>query len=127
MSGNLPDAIENSLLDALVGSATWTVTTPVMLRLCTSLGDDATPGTEVAGGSYAPKPVSFSTASGGSITNTAMLTFTGMPACTVVAVEVWDSGVSPKRLAYGALSESKTFSSGDSIQFVPGTITLSLN
>lgn len=126
MADNLPDIIENQLLDALVGTSSYSVTTPIKLALVTANGNDASAGTEVTGGSYVRQTIAFTTASGGSIANSASISFTGMPAVTVVGIEIYDSAGSPKRLAYGALTTSRTVTAGDTVQFASGAITLSL-
>lgn len=127
MADNLPDTIENQLLDALVGTSAYTVTTPVKLALMTANGSDSAPGTEVTGGSYARQTIAFDAAASGSISNNAAISFTGMPACTVVGIEIWDNDGSPKRLAYGPLTASRTVSAGDTVQFASSSVTLSLS
>ena len=127
MADNLPDTIENQLLDALVGTSSYSVTTPIKLALMTANGSDSAAGTEVTGGSYARQTIAFDAASGGSIDNNAAISFTDMPACTVVGIEIYDSAGSAKRLAYGALTASRTVTSGDTVQFASGAITLSLS
>lgn len=127
MADNLPNAIENALLDALVGTTPFSVTTPIKLALMTANGSDSAAGTEVTGGSYGRQTIAFSAASGGSITNNAEINFTGMPTATVVGIELWDSTGTPVRLAYGALSTSKSVTSGDTLQFAASSVTLSLS
>jgi len=127
MAGNLPDTIENQILDALVGNSSFTVTTPIKVALLTANGSDASAGTEVTGGSYARATVTFGSASGGSISNSGDLNFTNMPTCTVTGVEVYDSNGSPKRLAYGALTASRSVTSGDTFQIAAGQLSLSLD
>lgn len=126
MADNLPNVIENQLLDALVGTTAYTVTTPIKLALVTTNGDDATAGTEVTGGSYARQTIAFDAAASGQIANNASISFTGMPAVTVVGIELYDSALTPKRLAYGALTVSRTITAGDTVQFASSAITLSL-
>ena len=126
MADNLPDIIENQLLDALVGTTAYSITGPVKLALVTANGNDASAGTQVSGGSYVRQTIAFTAASGGSIGNSASISFTGMPAVTVVGIELYDSAGSPKRLAYGALTSSRSITAGDTVQFAIGTITLSL-
>lgn len=126
MADNLPDTIENELLDALVGTSTYGITGATKLRLMTANGDDASAGTEVTGGSYVAQTIAFDAAASGSISNNASISFTGMPAVTVVGIEIYDSAGSPKRLAYGALTSSRTVTSGDTVQFASDAITLSL-
>lgn len=127
MADNLPDTIENQLLDALVGTSAYSVTTPIKLALMTANGSDSAPGTEVTGGSYARQTIAFDAASSGSITNNAAISFTGMPSCTVVGIEIYDSAGTPKRLAYGPLTASRTVTSGDTVQFASSAVTLSLS
>jgi len=127
VADNLPDIIENQLLDALVGTSSYSVTTPIKLALVTANGSDSAAGTEVTGGSYARQTITFDAASSGSIANNAAISFTGMPACTVVGIEIYDSAGSPKRLAYGPLTASRTVTSGDTVQFASSAITLSLS
>lgn len=126
MADNLPDIIENQLLDALVGADTFSVTTPIKLALVTANGDDASAGTEVTGGSYARQTITFTAADAGEIENASAISFTAMPAVTVVGIELYDSAGSPKRLAYGALTSSRAVTAGDTVQFASGAITLSL-
>jgi len=128
MAGNLPDPIENQLLDALVGTASYTVTTPIKIALETTAGTDSAAGTEVTGGSYARQTVTFGSASAGSISNTTVVTFTNMPAASLNAIAIYDSASTPKRLAYGPLSGApKSVSSGDTFQLAIGSVTLSLD
>jgi hypothetical protein len=126
MADNLPDIIENQLLDALVGTSTYSITGATKLRLMTANGNDASAGTEVTGGSYVAQTIEFDAAASGSISNNASISFTGMPAVTVVGIEIYDSAGSPKRLAYGALTASRTVTAGDTVQFASSAITLSL-
>jgi len=127
MADNLPNIIENQLLDALVGTAAYTMTGPVKLALVTANGDDASAGTEVTGGSYVAQTIAFDAAASGSISNNASISFTGMPTCTVVGIEIYDSAGSAKRLLYGALTSSRTVTSGDTVQFASGAIDITLS
>ena len=127
MADNLPNTIENELLDALVGTSTYSITGATKLRLMTANGDDASAGTEVTGGSYTSQTIAFDAAASGAIENNASISFTGMPACTVVGIEIYDSAGSPKRLLYGALTTSRTVTSGDTVQFASGAIDITLS
>lgn len=126
MADNLTDTVENQLLDALVGNASYTVTTPIKLALVTANGSDSAGGTEVTGGSYARQNISFDAASGGQIVSTGTISFGNMPTTTVVGIELWDSGGTPKRLAYGPLTASKALVAGDTLQFAAGSVTMTL-
>lgn len=127
MADNLTNTAENKMLDALVGTASYSANTPIKLALVTADGNDATAGTEVSGGSYARQTITFASAASGSISNNATVSFTGMPTCTVVGIELWDSAGTPVRLAYGPLNASKSLTSGDTLEFSASSITLSLS
>lgn len=127
MADNLPNVIENQLLDALVGNASYSITGATKIALMTANGNDASAGTEVTGGSYARQTIAFNAASGGSISNNAVINFTGMPSCTVVGIEIYDSAGTPKRLAYGALTSSRAVTAGDTVQFAISSVSLSLS
>jgi hypothetical protein len=114
------------MLDALVGTASYSVTTPIKLALVTANGSDSAAGTEVSGGSYARQTITFNAASGGSISNSNVVSFSSMPTATVVGIELWDSSGTPKRLAYGPLTSSKSLTSGDTLEFASAAITITL-
>lgn len=122
----LTAAMDNKILDHVLLTASYTPTSPLKLRLMTANGSASAAGTEVTGGSYSSKTISFNAASGGSAAHTADITFGGMPACTVVGLEVWDSAGTPVRQWWGALTAPKTLSASDSITFNAGSIILQL-
>lgn len=124
--GALTATLDNKILDHNLLTASYTPTSPLKLRLMTANGSASSAGTEVTGGSYTAKTIAFNAASGGSAAHTADITFTGMPACTVVGLEIWDSAGTPVRQWWGALTTSKTLASGDSITFPAASIIVQL-
>ncbi|MFJ4785134.1 hypothetical protein [Streptomyces sp. NPDC088794] len=123
----MSNTAENLMLDWIDGVGTPTrPTTPLKVALVTANGDDATAGTEVTGGSYARQSLTVAAASGGATSNSADLVFSGMPACTVVGVEVWDSAGTPVRLWYGALTASRTVNAADDFKLSAGELDLAL-
>lgn len=126
MADNLTNAAETLMLDSLVGRASYVAATPIKLGLVTAEGSDSVAGTEVSGGSYSRKTITWNPASGGSINNAAQVDFHNMPACTVVGIELWDSSGTPVRLAYGSLTASKTLASGDTLTFPAASVTITL-
>ncbi len=122
---SLSNAHGNNLLDASLGTATITATvTPLRCRLMTTNGSSSTNGTEVTGGSYTSQSVTFAAASSLSAASNAALNFTGMPAATVVGVELWDSAGSPVRKHWGALTANKTTNAGDTFSIASGSLTV---
>lgn len=132
MADNLPDAIENILLDALLRGGAITglgTTSTIKSKLMTANGTDSSNGTELgASGGYATGGATAtfgSAAASGTISNTAAVTWTNMPVATIVAMELWSTGT-PARLWYGTLAASKTTASGDTFEFAIGDIDCSL-
>jgi hypothetical protein len=128
VADNLTNTAENLALDWILGTGTPArPTAPLRVALVTANGSDASAGTEVTGGSYARKNLSVAAAVNGATSNSADLVWTGMPAATVVGVEVWDSAGTPVRLWYGALAASRTVLAGDELRIPAGSLTFSLS
>ena len=128
ISDNLSNTAENLTLDWITGVGTPTrPTTPLKVALVTANGSDSAAGTEVTGGSYARKTLAVAAAVSGATSNSADLSWTGMPAATVVGVEIWDSAGTPVRLWYGALGASRTVASGDELKIVAGSLAISIS
>lgn len=125
--GALTTTLDNKILDHVNLTASYTPTSPLKLRLMTANGSVSAAGTEVTGGSYASQTIAFNAASAGSAAHSADITFSGMPACTVVGLEIWDSAGTPVRLWWGALTTSKTLAASDSIRFPAGSVIASLS
>ncbi|MFF7329668.1 hypothetical protein [Streptomyces sp. NPDC008150] len=126
MADNLTNTAENRALDWLCGNTTTAPTTPLKVALVTANGSDSAAGTEVTGGSYARKNMTVAAATNGATSNSADLVWSGMPAATVVGVEIWDSAGTPVRLWYGALTTSRTTASGDDFKIAAGALALSI-
>lgn len=127
MANNLTDTAENRSMDWLMGTATTAPTGALKVALVTAAGDDATAGTEVAGGSYVRKTLTVGAASGGAVANSADLDWTGMPACTIVGWEIWDSAATPIRWWYGPLDANKTLAAGDEFKLTAASLSLAIS
>ncbi|MER5843714.1 hypothetical protein ABT099_26165 [Streptomyces prasinus] len=127
MPDSLSNTAENLTLDWVLGVGTPTrPTMPLKVALVTANGTDTAAGTEVAGGSYARQNLSVAAAVNGATSNSADLAWTGLPAATVVGVEIWDSSGAPVRLWYGPLTASRTVAAGDELKLTAGSLSLSL-
>ncbi len=126
MADNLTNTAENRALDFILGLAATAPTTPLKVALVTTNGDETTAGTEVTGGSYARQNLSVAAAVNGATSNSADLVWTGMPAATVVGVEIWDSAATPVRLWYGPLTAARTVAAGDELRLAAGSLALSI-
>jgi len=120
------DALENKLLDHTFGATAFTKPTSRTVALYTAAPSDTGGGTEVTGGSYARKAVTFGAASGGAVSNSADVTFTAATASwgTVTHIGIFDNnGVF---LAWAPLTTSKTVASGDIFKIPTGDLSITL-
>ena len=120
-----------ALIDASLATTTLpTSTSPIKCRLYTTSGTENAAGTEVTSGSYQAQTVTFAAATNAAppvASSNVLASYTGMPACTVVAVGLYDSNSTPKRLWFGDLAASKVLNSGDTFQIASGSLTVSLS
>jgi len=127
MADNLTDIAEGLVIDWLnpVLTAPTRPTSPLKARLYTIIGTESAAGTEVTGGSYAQQTATFPAHTGGVALNTNLISYTLMPACTVVAVEIWDNaGVG--RLWWGPLAANKVVNLGDTFTFPIGSLSIAI-
>lgn len=128
---NLVAVEAGALLNASCGVAAYTApTAPIKVALVTVIGTATAAGTKVTGGSYADQTVTFAAATTGAspstIASNVTLTYTNMPAVTVVGVDEWDSAGTPVRRWFGALTANKTTNSGDTLTINSGSYTKQL-
>ena len=125
---NLVAVEANAILAASSGQAAYTApTTPITVALVTVIGSATAAGTEVTGGSYARQSITFAAAASESISSNVTLTYSSMPACTVVGVDEYDSATTPVRRWWGPLTASKTVNAGDTLTIASGSYTKSLS
>ena len=129
----MSDYLEEQTLDfVLRGTAFSTVPDgSVYVSLHTgSVGSDIT-GTEVAAGgyTYARQLCAFNAAgtnAAGVTENTAIETWTNLPACTVTHIGIWNHVSAGDLLFHTAVDSSKTVANGDTISITVGAITVTL-
>jgi len=120
---------ENEILDHIFNNAAApAVTTPYISLHTADPGE--TGASELAGGSYARQSGGFGNASGGTVSNTANIDFTGMPAGTITHVGVWSSSTATATTNFvwgGALTASKAVNSGDTFRLATGNLDVTLD
>jgi hypothetical protein len=152
MANNASNYLETKLLDHVLGegSRNYTPTTLFVALFSNSGGGAATAlesGTnstsgstnwgfyEINNGSYARQAVNFNAASSGSATNNGAVTFpqatadydsAGSQGNTVTHIGIMDASTAGNVIFFGALSTSKTVTSGDVFQINDAAITISL-
>ena len=145
--------LELELLDHSLGGSggAWTAPTTVYVALFSNSGGGAatalesgtnsTSGTgnwgyyEINNGSYARQSVTFAAASGGSKSSNSTVSFpvatanydsAGSQGATVTHLAIMDASSGSNVIFWGALTTSKTVSSGDQFTISSGNLTVSL-
>lgn len=97
------------------------------LALYTTDPTAAGTGTEVTGGSYIRKAITFGAVGGNSISNSVAVVFAGMPAATIHYWGILDSVTNGDLLVYGTLNAPVTTIAGDEVNFPISNITISIS
>lgn len=123
----LSDFLENKLVEHVLRNVAYTSPTTVYLALTTTATSDAALGTEVTGGSYVRKAITFGAASNGVCLNSVAVSFTSMPACTVTHAAIMDASTAGNMLFHGPLTASKTVGAGDTLTFAISDLSASMS
>lgn len=120
------DYLENKLLDHVLRNVAYVAPATVYAALYTVAPTDAGGGTEVSGGAYVRKAVTFGAAAGGQASNSALVDFGTASANwgNVVAVGILDAAAAGNLLYWGALTAAKTISLGDGATFPIGSLVV---
>lgn len=134
MSGNIDQVEATNMLKGSLGLGGGYVATtgPVKGRLMTANGTATSNGTEVTNSgtsTYAAQDVgtALGTPAAGAVTNSAAITWTNLPAATIVGLEIWDQNATPKRKWFGGLAANKTVALGDSLTLAAGALNIGLS
>lgn len=116
--------LEEAILDHVLGGTSFTQPTDIYLALFTAAPDEEGGGTEVDGGDYARQVVSFGPASDSTATNDSAISFTNMPAVTIVATALMDDDTAGNMLYYDVLGSGVSVSAGETVTVDSGDITV---
>lgn len=125
----ITDFLENKLLEHSLGKTAYALPGGSYLALFTTASSDSAGGTEVVGTGYNRKPITWGTASGGSISNSLDVTFdvAGSNWGTITHIGIYSAASAGDYLWHGALSTQKTISTNDQFKIATGNLTISLN
>tara|TARA_B100000287_G_scaffold414575_1_gene447284 strand:- start:2978 stop:3361 length:384 start_codon:yes stop_codon:yes gene_type:complete len=118
--------LEDKALDHFLGTSSFTMPSNVYVALFTTDPTDAGSGTEVSGNGYARQSATFSSASGGSTSNSSAIEFTasGGSFGTVSHFGIFDALTSGNLLYHGALNASKTIADTDTLKISATGLTV---
>ena len=120
--------LENALINATLRATAYTSPAAVYVALFTSDPTDAGSGTEVSGGAYVRKAVTFSAPSNGVTSNSADVTFDQATANwgTVSHLGIFDASTSGNLLYHTPLTSSKTIETGDIFKIATSSLVVTL-
>lgn len=119
--------LDDLVLDKILRNTNFTSPANLYLGLFTTNPTAAGTGTEVTGGSYARQAVTFGASSSGTISNNALISFTGLPTATIPYYGVYDALTSGNLIIYGALPATISANSGDEVKIASGDLDISLS
>lgn len=125
------DYAEKATLDWLLGGDDPTRPTGRYVALFQADPTDEGTGTEVSGGSYARQEATFGAASTDAgvttATTTADLDWINLPTVEITHVGIFDASTGGNLIYHGALTTSKTLTSGDNFTINSGQLTITEN
>lgn len=121
--------LENALINVTLRGVAFTAPTTIYLGLFTTDPTDAGTGTEVSGGSYARRAITFNAPSNGVAASAADVLFPIATANwgTITHIGLYDASTSGNLLYHGQLTASKTIQTDDQFKIVAGDITVTLD
>jgi hypothetical protein len=122
------DYLENALINATLRGVNFTAPTAVYLALFTLNPGDTGAGTEVSGGGYARRPITFTAPSNGVTSNSAEVLFNAATANwgTITHIGIYDATTGGNLLYYSPISNAKTINADDQLKVSTGDIIVSL-
>ena len=125
----MSDYLKNATLNATLRGQAWVAPTTVYLALYTSDPTPAKTGTEVNGGAYARKSITFNAPNNGVAVSSLDVLFAVATASwgTVTHIGILDAATNGNLLYYGALTNTKTIASADQLKIAAGDVSISLD
>jgi len=118
--------VANKFLDLLCRAQAWTAPAGFFVKLHTA--DPGSAGATAAAGNTTRVGVTFSAASGGSITNSASVDWTSVSTAeTYSHISFWDASSAGNFLGSAALTASKTVAVGDNFSLPASNLTISIS
>lgn len=117
--------LKGKVIEEVLRNVGYTPVATVYLALYTTNPTVADTGTEVTGGSYARRSVTFGAHSGGVVSNTNEVNFTAMPAATITHFGIRDASTAGNLLYFGTLTSAVITTSGSEVTFAVGDIDIS--
>lgn len=135
--GSFSDYLENKILDHIFGAVSFTPPATIHIALLTGAPTDASTGSNITEANYtgyARKAVTnnktnFGNAASGSVSNAVEQIFAECTggSSTITHFAICDAASGGNVIAWGALSTSKTITTGDTPKFAAGDLVANLD
>jgi hypothetical protein len=121
--------LENAIINATLRATTFTSPSTIYVSLHTADPTDAGTGTEVSGGSYARKSITFGAPSNGVTSSNADVTFDTATANwgTITHIGLWDALTTGNLLYHTALDIPKVIDTNDIFKINSGALTVTIS
>lgn len=127
MSAFPSDFLDDKILESILKNTAFTPPATLFLALYTTDPTPAGSGTEVTGGSYSRKSITFAASAGGTIASNAIASYTNMPAAVITHYGILSASTAGNLLIFGALPSPISANAGDDISIPSGGISISLS
>lgn len=124
MASRKSNYLKSKIVKHVKGEASYTMPTNLYLALYTSDPTVADAGTEVAGGSYSRKLISFAAESGGAAASNAVINFTAMPTANVSHWGIRDASSGGNLMYFGNFDIIQAITSGQTFTINSGNVVI---
>ena len=124
MASKKSNYLKSKIVKHVKGEASYTMPTTLYLALYTTDPTVADTGTEVTGGSYSRKPISFAAESGGSAASNAAINFTSMPTTNVAFWGIRDASSGGNLLYFGNFDIAQAITAGQTFTINSGNVVI---
>lgn len=121
----MTDFLETALLNHVLRATAYTAPATVYAALYTAAPGETGGGTEVTGGSYARKAITFAAPVAGVVKNSGAINFTNMPGATIVAIALTDAATAGNILFYKSIANISV-NAGDTFTIDDGDVSVEL-
>lgn len=122
----MSDYLENEILDHILGTGAYTMPSAVYVGLSTGSFNDDNSGVELTGNNYSRQSITFGAASSSTASNDAAVDFPAATGSwgTVSHFGLFDASTGGNLLIHGALTISKSVSTGDILRIAVGDMDI---
>lgn len=131
MAGSKPNSFESTIIDHILGAASWTPPATVYVALFTTTPTETTSGTEVSGNNYSRVAVTNNSTNWPNATNGLKKNGTAIAFPTpsgswgtVAGMAIFDAASGGNMMFYSTLASSRAVAAGEPVYFAANAISI---